>query len=65
MMEPLDRAEFLRTAGRIGLLAGLGAVGLALVRKPAAPEGCPTAGDCRRCREYAGCRLRQAKGENQ
>lgn len=64
----LSRRQFLvslgRTAGRLLLLAGLGAAGAALARRgrpeDRTGETCINGGLCRGCAAFAGCGLPQA-----
>jgi anaerobic selenocysteine-containing dehydrogenase len=65
MSEGLSRREFLKSAARLALLAGLAALGLRLVRGRGAPAGrlpragetCVNQGVCRGCTAYSGCGL--------
>jgi hypothetical protein len=67
MAEGLTRREFLKSAARLALLAGLGALGLRLLRGgagawaadrlPRAGQTCVNQGVCRGCTAYSGCGL--------
>ena len=60
--KPLSRREFLRTLGRLGILAALGLGGARLLRgrivRPS--EACISNGICRGCAAFDGCGLPQA-----
>ena len=66
MAEGLTRREFLKSAARLALLAGLGALGLRLLRGggaaaggrlPRAGQTCVNQGVCRGCTAWSGCGL--------
>ncbi len=64
MSERSTRREALRCCGRWVTAAGLGALGLVLVRKRRNPahgrQTCVSRGICRGCGSFAGCGLPQA-----
>jgi len=64
--EDLTRREFLKSAARLALLAGLGVLGLRLLRGGVgaasgrlrrAQQACLNQGVCRGCTAYSGCGL--------
>ena len=66
MDDGLSRRQFLKTAARLALLAGFGALGLRLLRGGAGATGgrlyragqsCVNQGVCRGCTAYSGCGL--------
>ncbi len=70
MAEDLSRREFLRTAGRLIALGGLGVLVFRLlrrtgVRRPAGAETCVNDGLCRGCGAFAGCGLPAALSAKQ
>ena len=64
MSESTTRREALRRCGRMVTAAGLGALGIALVRNPRNPargrQTCVNHGMCRGCGSFRGCGLPQA-----
>ena len=70
MAEDLSRREFLRTAGRLVAIGGLGALVFRLLRRgsgtlPAGTETCANDGLCRGCGAFAGCGLPAALSAKQ
>jgi hypothetical protein len=68
--EDLSRREFLRTAGRLIALGGLGILVFRLLRggrgsRPAGAETCVNEGLCRGCGAFAGCGLPAALSAKQ
>jgi hypothetical protein len=63
-MSDTTRREAFRRCGRLATAVGLGALGVALVRKRANPaqgrQTCVNQGICRGCGVFAGCGLPQA-----
>ena len=70
MAEDLSRREFLRTAGRLIALGGLGVLVFRLLhrtgaRRSAGAETCVNEGLCRGCGAFAGCGLPAALSAKQ
>ena len=70
MAEDLSRREFLKAAGRLAALGGLGILVFRLlrrtgVRRPAGSETCVNDGLCRGCGAFAGCGLPAALSAKQ
>lgn len=61
MNKPLNRHEFFRSMGRMGMFAGLGALGVESLRRSRSEE-CVNLSYCAACQAYKVCELPEKKG---
>ena len=61
MYKPVDRLEFLKSAGRAGMMIAMGGVGIAALHGSRTVEECFNENYCASCWSYSGCELPERK----